>query len=227
MEEYGESSSKKLKILEGNISGIRPQLADLEASARDWRYHNSLPELKPSPEVRRPPFGIETTSDAHASRSDTNIQVQATLYRQASCNSRCLCRCHKTHTAKTPKPMEHLIGSLFIGYSNTPLNRKSCNEKMCKQQRSSLLKVNYYFPSWFLHRMIAIKNIWDPTHGLQISVRTPRVVEYSADVFLIADHGNLDSLKALFAKGLASPFDVASGSGLSLLQVGLKPLFRL
>jgi len=216
LREQREASSKKLKLLEEDISAIRPQLKDLEAFAIcELAARKSSFKMNPAPRISSP----SRNHTAHLNEKTTDLQVQATMYRQTSCNARCLCHCHRTHRARTPKLIQDLVGSLFIGYSNTPINRKPCNEKQCKQQRFSLLKINYYFPSWFMHRMVAFKNRWTPIEGHHISVRTPRVVNFAADVFLAADHGNLESLKILFSKRLASPFDVSSGDGQSALQV--------
>lgn len=218
LNEYGKDSSERLRILEGNIASIRPQLEEIKSSAQNWQSHKSAAET--AWEAQNPSFDYIPLSDAgQAGQKSLGIRVETTLYRQNSCSSGCLCRCHKTYFAKTPKLMEDVIGSLFIGYSNTPMNRKPCNEKLCRQQRSSLLKVNYYFPSWFMHRMVSFKNIWNPGEGHRISVRTPRIVPAASDVFLVADHGNLDAMKLLFTQGLASPFDISAETGQSVLQV--------
>lgn len=218
MKEYGESSSKRLEILESNIATIGPQLDYMKATAEDWQTRKFPAETTTISKTRTSSFGFDSYVE-HFSKKTPDLRVEATLYRQSSCSSRCLCHCHKTYFAKTPTLTQDIIGSLFIGYSNTPINRKPCNEKLCKQQRSSLLKVNYYFPSWLLHRMVAFKNIWNPNEGHQISVRIPRVVDPFSDVFLVADHGNLESLKELFDQGLASPFDISGDDGESVLQV--------
>lgn len=141
---------------------------------------------------------------------------------QRSCTGFCKCTCHRPTTLSSPKWLRGLIGLLFIGYSGIPLpnrNSRPCSENLCRKNSSSLLKVNYYFPPWFLSRMIALRDRWTPTDSHMLTVRTPRVV-HNLPLFVAVQEGNLAQIQMLFAQGKASPFDVDL-DGISALIVSM------
>lgn len=67
--------------------------------------------------------------------------------------------------------------------------------------------------------MLSFKITWTPTKDHIISVRTPRLVDEAAAVFICAENGDLEGLRRLFAAGLGSPFDVHGISGETALHV--------
>lgn len=147
---------------------------------------------------------------------DSILHAQTSL--QISCDPLCMCRCHHSINIQTPTWLKGLLGLLFFGYSGSPLlPRGSCDQKACRKQSSSILKVDYYFPSWLIHRMIVLRNQTTPRDGHMLTVRTPRVVDNLSEIFNACKYGNMDRVRCLFAEGLASPFDVDSGGVTPLL----------
>jgi hypothetical protein len=89
--------------------------------------------------------------------SSSTLSVFTTLYAPETCDPFCGCQCHKLSVARFPPWMGKILGCLFVGYSGIPyIQRRRCNEKMCKQEAEILIKVTYYFPTWFLARMVTI-----------------------------------------------------------------------
>lgn len=151
--------------------------------------------------------------------SNSPILLQTSLSRPSCGTQLCCCRCHKITTRKLPRWLQQVVGFLLIGYSGIPYSQP-CNERNCRREDKSLLTVTYYFPWWFWsHSLISFMNKWDPVEGNVLGVRTPRIVHNAAPVFQMTTRGNIEGLQDLFSQGLASPFDVQLGTGLSVLHV--------
>ena len=57
--------------------------------------------------------------------------------------------------------------------------------------------------------------------GPQAQKMTTRIVPDTAPSIVCAINGDIEGLKNLFKRGLASPFDVSSTRGFSLIRVGV------
>ena len=55
--------------------------------------------------------------------------------------------------------------------------------------------------------------------GPELVLRVPRVVPDNAPALFYAVQGDIEGIKSLFSKGLASPYDVALDSGRTALHV--------
>lgn len=65
-----------------------------------------------------------------------------------------------------------------------------------------------------------------PTAGPQFQLTLPRLVSDTAQSINFAMNGNIDGLKWLFTRGLASPNDTSYSRGFSLLRVGLATFYH-
>ena len=63
--------------------------------------------------------------------------------------------------------------------------------------------------------------------GLQLQLATQWKVPDTAQSIAFALKGDIDGLKYLFSRGLASPSDVSDSRGFSLIRVGILPLTRV
>lgn len=176
------------------VNDLRPTLIKVQGMVQKVR-----------PYIRQ----LQQTSFTHSmENSAPAIRVHASI--EKSCTSLCQCNCHQFSVVSTPTWLKGLIGLLFVGYAGIPIpSQKSrpCSENLCSRNKSPLLKVNYYFPSWFLSRMIALRDRWTPLDGHSLTVRTPRVTR-SYSLFNAVKTGHLAQVQKLFAEGKASPFDV-------------------
>ena len=170
------------------------------------------------------------------SRSPTNpspgtvsgsLQVSTELYMARTCGKKlCTCRCHSVRRLETAPWASSLVGSLFIGYSGLPLPftpKIECNQSDCQRNPRSLIKVAWYFPSWWplAGNVLHFIDQWTPLDGHDITIKLPRVVPPSADIFILAQKGHVDGIRQLIRQGKASVFDISASEGRSALHVSL------
>lgn len=208
-----ENISNQLESIAHRLTGIQPSLDQVQ---------NMLQQAQLALQPPKPP---SNPFHNHSRNLGPTFRIRTAI--QAACSASCRCQCHRTTSLKSPQWMKSFIGLLFVGYSGTPLSfrQKPCNEISCQQQNYSILSVNYFFPSWFLHRMVLFRGC---TRSLlagehMISVRTPRVVDTSSDSILLAQGGKVMAMQDLFSQHLASPFDT-SIMGESLLHVSISSM---
>ena len=67
--------------------------------------------------------------------------------------------------------------------------------------------------------MMSVQLSWNPMSGHTVSLRTPRSISSKSNVFMLAQHGNIQGMKRLFEQRLASPFDISHEEGRSALHV--------
>lgn len=147
------------------------------------------------------------------------VGIRTSQFPRTSCTPWCSCACHKEWRFRTPRFLEAFVGSLFIGYSGIPVLRPPCNEHSCHLRSQPLTYVTYFFPRWFLSRMVTVMLTNTPLAGPVASLKVQRTVPGYAEIFNYAKLGNLDGIKSLFEGGLASPHDVQYDSGITALHV--------
>jgi hypothetical protein len=148
------------------------------------------------------------SSPRNGPKTYSAIRVRASHYRRTQCEGWCSCLCHRPRYVQTPQSLDFLLGSLFMGYSGLPAQSQSCSERSCRQQSIPTVKVTYHFPQWLLGRAIQFALSISHMKGPELILRTLRVIPANSPIITYAVKGNLDGIKSLFNKGLASPFDV-------------------
>jgi len=152
--------------------------------------------------------------------SPPTVQVRTSV--QQNCSPLCMCICHRESRLRTPDWINSIIGKLFLGYSGVPLiGSQRCTEIACCGNGTSLLKIDYYFPLWFLQRMITFRRQNSLLEENQISVRTPRVIPLTNQIFNFCYSGDVDAVRSLFTRKLASPFDVSTYGYTPLMVSGI------
>ena len=111
------------------------------------------------------------------------VRIRTSHYWGTPCRPGCSCVCHKRRQFQTPRMLEQVVGSLFFGYSGLPINTPPCSERSCHQRAIPSTQISYYFPSWFLKRMISLVVHFMPLDGPVASLRMPRAVSPSSKVF--------------------------------------------
>ncbi len=131
--------------------------------------------------------------------------------RIVTCTRGCPCACHKHRRSSSPALLERIIGQIFVDYAGLPIFRQECNILTCTKEQPPHVRMEYWFPLHFVwsqivHFQIAyLQNV-----GPQLQLDFLRRVPDSAPCIDFALLGNIDRLKDLFARGLASPRDVSS-----------------
>jgi hypothetical protein len=147
------------------------------------------------------------------------IQVRTSYRRVMLCGPACRCSCHSERRRRTPQFLNRLMGSLFLGYTGVPVFPHPCDDSLCAQRSFPSAHLTYFFPEWFFRRMLTLAMAFDPVGGPQVALRMPRILPDTAKIFHLATSGDIDAIKAMFKTGQASPFDVSSSFGYSVLHV--------
>lgn len=138
------------------------------------------------------------------------------------CRSGCPCSCHFQPKTTRPTLFNRVLGQLFVGYAGLPLFGSRCNSEACEKSRASQIALEYWFPMGFLSSTIARLQVgYQPDIGPFVQLDTLRRVPDSAQCVNFALNGDIEGLKHLFNNGLASPRDVSTSRGYSLLRWAL------
>lgn len=152
--------------------------------------------------------------------STAHLAVIGVTYQEDACSRRlCSCSCHSSGQLRSPPILQRVLGSLFVGYTGMPFSSVFCTEAACNGTVQRRLNISYYFPKWFLMRALSFVFDTNPVLRPDFNLRTVRLVDRSADVFHYALYGNIEGLKYLFNKKLASPHDVVLNGGYTPLHV--------
>lgn len=144
------------------------------------------------------------------------------VHRLARCDGTCTCVCHSRSRFQSPKPLNQFLGALFIGYAGLPVWTRNCDKSDCSNQYSRTLQVSYSFPMWLLSKTIdfvaAMTYNNEPHIGLKVR---NRVQTTENSIFTFARNGNLSGIVESFKRRKASPNDLSSRTGETILQVSL------
>ena len=135
-------------------------------------------------------------------------QAQRSLYQQRRCSPSCRCACHKRQTFTMPVLFHNVIGNLFVGYSGSPVGIRRCTEDNCLSQSSLRIDVFYLFPSWLFMRALSMTLMRSCLNEVSIALKLQRVIPVGSEIFRLTNLDDVDNLKQLFNRGLASPDDI-------------------
>lgn len=147
------------------------------------------------------------------------VSVKVMQYASA-CQPKCPCSCHEYKKSASPAFLDRVLGQMFIGYTGLPLFSPKCTSQECQKGQVPRVSLEYWFPlGFFWSQIVSVQAGFSQSFGPQFQMRTLRRVPDSAPCVNFALEGNIEALKDLFARGLASPQDVSSTRGYSLLRV--------
>jgi ankyrin repeat protein len=156
-----------------------------------------------------------------SSTQSEGVGVRVAPY-SVACRPGCTCACHSQQRASSPGTLSHVLGQLFIGYAGLPYFSPKCNIKTCRTSHASKISIEYWFPLGFVSSTILrMQAGYCPSTGTLFQLQTLRTVPDNAQCVNFALNGNIEGLKYLFSNGLASPRDVSSARGYTLLRWAL------
>ena len=164
----------------------------------------------------------QATACTPGSHAHVGIDVRAYMSAglERRCDVYCRCRCHMVYSLKSTPLLKRLLGSLFIGYSGNPFCPTSrCNITSCQSQVIFAAHVHYYFPAWFLRKVLDVEIISTISQEPKMSLTIRGVQPNSAKVNLLIRNNDVAGIQKLFSCGLARPNDVIQYTQTSLLQV--------
>lgn len=192
---------------------LKLQAAQLQASQLD-RLGNSYGR-RPSYSKPLPPARKQTQHQELTGSEDLGMR----LTQYGVCRPGCPCRCHVQTRSSTPGLIDRVFGQLFVGYAGLPLVNAKCDTDSCEKNQAAQVSVEYWFPLGFVwSKILRLQMTYQPHIGPQFELSTLRRVPDSAQCVNFALKGNIDGLKYLFKKGLASPRDVSTTRGYSVLR---------
>ncbi|KAL8758289.1 MAG: hypothetical protein Q9199_001591 [Rusavskia elegans] len=102
--------------------------------------------------------------------------------------------------------VDRILGRLFVGYAGLPLLNDKCDVEECDKSQIPYVNMEYWFPLGLFWSQIVRLQLGYQSHlGPQLSLTMLRRVPDSAPCVNFALDGNIDGLKDLFKRGLASP----------------------
>ena len=224
-----QSSQEQLVLhnnLLSNLTGIDDRIARVEDMLRHQAEQVRETQLtqfgplvsrssprRPSPAARR----RMPLSTQHSDGFSVRVAPFAT-----TCRAGCACVCHSQQKAASPKALNRILGQLFVGYTGLPYLSPKCDNDVCAKSRASKVSVEYWFP-WgaFSSTIVRLQAGYQASTGTLFQLQTFRCVPDGAECVNFALNGNIEGLKYLFSKGLASPQDVSPTRGYTLLRWAL------
>lgn len=169
------------------------------------------------PSYSRPAIVSRQRTQHEKVNSSEDIGMRVTRY--AACARGCPCRCHIQTRSSTPGMVDRVFGQMFVGYAGLPLISAKCDTDTCEKHQAAHISVEYWFPIGFVwSKILRLQLTYQPNIGPQFELSTLRRVPDSAQCVNFALTGNINGLKDLFKRGLASPVDVSTTRGYSILR---------
>ena len=159
---------------------------------------NSAMTLSPLPQ------GLFGTRNDVDSSSDYSWRISRPRHR---CMYWCSCICHTQRSFRSPWIFNTILGHILVEYVG---KGTECNEHSCQQQNafSSSIKMTYHLPRYVMGRYISAVLEYTAVDGPKVSLRAPRIMDWSHSLFTYANNGDTEAIQALFSANQASPDDV-------------------
>ncbi|KAL9085994.1 MAG: hypothetical protein Q9165_007356 [Trypethelium subeluteriae] len=153
--------------------------------------------------------GSDVVGQAGDREEGRPVALEVTRYGAIQkCPSGCPCVCHNTQRYKIPTIMENITGQLFYGYSGKPFLSQRCSFSGCLEQKATRSRMTYFFPRWFMNRIISLNLQVDNFGSPSLNLKTRRAVSEMSQIFTFSRLGDVDGLQRLFTAKVASPMDI-------------------
>jgi hypothetical protein len=213
-----ESTQTGFETLSTELRKIQETLQDNASmtTSRSSTLYSQTDALIPRRSKKLHPAALNQL--AHITSLDsTGSDVFSLQVLEYSCHSWCSCACHKPIRFNTPKYLNSVIGSLFVGYNGLPISRPACTEQACLRASAFKANVTYHFPKWLL--AWGIIATFSANNAPAVSLTAVRARFTGDDIFTMALNGDVQGIQGLFSQGLGSPNDVTHVVRDSLLTV--------
>ncbi|KND88634.1 Ankyrin repeat domain-containing protein 7 [Tolypocladium ophioglossoides CBS 100239] len=215
-----EKIAATLAVVDDRIARVEDMLRTQSEQLQAHQRTQVTPSnCAPPPPADRPLLANQQTSIQPPRRpNEVGIRVRPyTACRRAGCR----CSCHAPQRSSTPALLNSFLGRLFVGYAGLPILSRNCDDAKCHKSRTSRISVEYWFPLSFWSTIVRMQIGFQPNAGPAMQLDTLRRIPDSAQCIDLALNGDIDGLKHLFGQGLASPRDVSTTRGYSLLRWAL------
>lgn len=152
---------------------------------------------------------------------DSFSSLRMRFLRRRQCRSYCGCACHAPTRFNSPRMLQAVVGSLFVGYSGIPRVSPACNDDDCVASKEAFVQINYMFPQWLVARMVSAAMRFSAQSGPELSLRTLNVRNPEATIFKAAWENDAVAVNHLLENGEASVMDIAHGLGHTPLHLAV------
>lgn len=209
-----------MQKVDERVSNIEHLLIAQAAKLDQFTASDRMPTMKDSSMVRQRRKNARPLPE-NMMVSNKAVGVRVNTQFGPGCRVGCPCSCHSETKSTTSEYFDRIVGRLFLGYAGLPLVNARCDSTACARHQNPQVSAEYWFPIGFLwSQIVRIELAYHPNLGPQWSLTALRRVPDSATCVKYSLEGNIDGLKSLFRQGLASPKDVSSTRGYTLLRVG-------
>ena len=171
----------------------------------------------PSTYIRQYPRPRRRSTQHPLDSNPQDIGFRVSQYN--ACRSGCPCSCHVQANSSTPGVIDRVFGQMFVGYAGLPFLSPKCNTAICEKSQAAQISLEYWFPLGFVwSQIIRFRLTYEPHVGPQFELSSLRRVPDSAQCVNFALKGNIEGLTDLFRRGVASPRDVSTTRGYSVLR---------
>ncbi|KAI0973587.1 ankyrin repeat-containing domain protein [Xylaria arbuscula] len=224
-----QSSENQIALSEkflATLSGVDERIACVENLLENQAQHlrssqsmqvGSLYQTA-RPEPKRPLLQARQGSVNPAELNDIGVRVTPYI---VSCRAGCPCSCHLQRRSSSPHLLSSLLGRLTIGTAGVPVFNAKCDDDACRGSPIRQVNLEYWFPLGFWSTIIRMQVTYGLNMGPSLNLETLRRVPDSAVSVTFAVAGNIEGLQHLFRRGRASPRDVSTTRGYSLLRWAL------
>jgi ankyrin repeat protein len=218
---YSASLVAMQQRVEERIGRLEGMIQAQELRTHESQAHQLCPYHGVVAQKRRRRSAAEEARQRQLSPRADAVGIRLTRY-ATTCRSGCPCVCHRHKKSSTPAILDRIVGQLFIGYSGVPGLSPKCNDESCENSQTPRIDLEYWFPlDFFWSQIVRLQIGYERNVGPQLQLSTLRRVSDNTQSVEFAMGGNIDGLKDLFKRGLASPRDVSSTRGYSLLRWAL------
>ena len=197
------------------INGIEELLRAQSAQLHANQYNQVGPFYK-----RRASYTRQRERERHKDNIQESVGIR--VRKHTSCRRGCSCVCHLQRRSALPTVVDRVIGQMFVGYAGLPLLNQSCDTESCEKSQSPSVSLEYWFPLGFVwSQIVRLQLTFRPNVGPHYELSSLRRVPDTAQCVNFALNGNIEGLRDLFDRGMASPRDVSSTRGYSILRVSL------
>lgn len=207
-------------ILEAPNGGMIPSAGDSNAtmSKSDSVTTESSAESSSSVALNPAMALSPLTQEFFAAREDEN-SFSDYFWRisrpRHKCIDWCSCICHRQRSFRSSWKLKSIFGHLLVEHVS---KGAECNEHTCRGQGafSSSINMTYHLPQYLMSRYVSAVIQYAPVDGPKVSLRAPRIMDWSHPLFKYAAIGDIEAIQTLFSAKQASPDDVNQYGGNAL-----------
>lgn len=166
------------------------------------------------------PSLLDSCISPPAQKPGPNTQPRAPSSHRLQCIVGCTCRCHSDVSEQVlPEVLKQYLGRLYVPrriLHDFRRLRWECNVQTCRRDKTSILPITWYLPSWLSFFDVTIR---PPNLPIYVAIFSPRLVPANSEVWGVIAKSDLQRLRLLIRAKKASVYDV-NESGYTVLYVG-------